>query len=130
METKNIIRTIYLYVATLIGLIMIVIGAYGFIDMGLKAYIFTEAEAYEKANYAQPIPYELSRIEKATKSDQFSAEEIKIMKEWLAKYEEKQEVDYVKSRRHREAAGNLGLLLVGLPLYLYHWGIVRRKKKA
>jgi len=45
---KNIIRTIYLYIFALLGLVLVIIGGVRFVDMGLKAFVFTKAEEEDK----------------------------------------------------------------------------------
>ena len=39
------------------------------------------------------------------------------------------EVNYVTAKRHRDASLNLSLILIGLPLYLYHWRIIKKETK-
>ncbi len=60
-------------------------------------------------------------------------EEKAAIKRWLADYEAWEErsgeVDPVTARRHRDASTNLALILAGLPLYIYHWGVIRREAK-
>ena len=36
-------------------------------------------------------------------------------------------IDPVRARREREAARSLAMILIGLPLYLFHWRIIRRE---
>ncbi len=46
MERKELIRTIYLYLFSLVGLVLVVIGLVQLVDLGLKAYVFTKADQY------------------------------------------------------------------------------------
>jgi len=48
MEKHSLVRTIYLYLFALVGLTLLVIGTVRFVDMGLKAFVFTKAEQAEK----------------------------------------------------------------------------------
>jgi hypothetical protein len=132
---KNpVIRTIYLYLFSLIGLVLVVMGSVGFIDMALKAYIFTQADA-EQALWARqpPMPYALERTERIAESDQLTEDEKNAVSNWIKDYESWQErqsaIDPVTAERHRSAARNLAQILIGIPLYLYHWGIIRRETK-
>jgi len=132
-----LIRTIYLYLFTLVGLALLVIGLVRFIDMGLKAFIFTKAEEEQRLyNRQPPIPYQIERIEKIEKvkdEEELSEEERALIRQWLADYESWQEksskVDPVTAERHRDASINLSMILVGLPLYFYHWRIIRKETK-
>ena len=44
MEKHSLIRTIYLYTFSLIGLVLIIIASVNMINLGLKTFIFTEAD--------------------------------------------------------------------------------------
>lgn len=131
------IRTIYLYLFALVGLALVIVGTVRFIDMGLKAFVFTKAEDPEKIQrtyYYYDVPISVPRIEQYQESGELTEEEITSLKAWLADYEKWQEeeakIDYLASKRHREASTNLAMILVGLPLYLYHWRIIRRETKS
>lgn len=124
------IRTIYLYLFALLGLIFVSIGGIRLIDMGLRTFIFREADAQDRLREPPPIAMMTrARVENATDDVLLSAEERQQLREMLAEYDRWKEradrVDPVKARRHREAAGSLAMILVGLPLYLYHWRRIR-----
>ncbi len=135
MEKHPLIRTIYLYLFTLVGLALLIVGAVRFLDMGLKAFVFTKAEDPEKIQrsyyYGSPLP--IASLEKYQDSEALNEEEIATLKLWLADYkkwaEEESKIDYLVSKRHRDASANLAMILVGLPLYLYHWRIIKKETK-
>ncbi len=135
MEKHSLIRTIYLYLFTLVVLALITVGGVRFVDMGLKVFVFTKAEEEQRLTYKQPLsmPYSVQRIEEFQDGEELSKEEKATIKQWLADYkdwqERKSKVDPVTARRHRDASMNLALILVGLPLYLYHWRIIKRETK-
>lgn len=135
MEKHSLIRTIYLYLFALVGLVLIIIGGVKFVDMGLKVFVFTQAEEEQRLIYKQPFspPYPVQRIEEFQEGKELSKEEKAAIKQWLADYKDWQErrarIDPVTARRHRDASMNLALILVGLPLYLYHWRIIKRETK-
>ena len=54
-----IVRTIYLYLFALVGLGMLVIGCSMIINLGLKAWVFTQADSQD-TYYSRPIPLYLS----------------------------------------------------------------------
>ena len=133
-KSDSIIRTIYLYLFALIGLAFLISGAVRFVDMGLKAFIFTKAEQEQKITFRQPtMPYSVEKIEILQDNEELSEEERVFIKEWLADYEEWKEeslsINYVDVQRHRDASSSLSMILVGLPLYLYHWEIIKRDVK-
>jgi hypothetical protein len=134
-EKHPLIRTIYLYLFTLIGLSLVVIGAVRFLDMGLKAFVFTKADEPEKArsNYYYLPPISSSKLEGLEEGGQLTDEELISLRSWLQDYQAMQEreaqIDYLASSRHRDASINLSLILVGLPLYLYHWRIIKKETR-
>lgn len=135
MNRHSFIRTIYLYLFALLGLILLIIGGVRFVDMGLKAFIFTKAEQEQRLTYKQPIyvPYPIQRIEEIQEGEELSEQEKAAIKQWLADYEDwkekRSQINPVTTRRHRDASLNLAMILIGLPLYLYHWGTIKRETK-
>jgi hypothetical protein len=139
LEKHPLIRTIYLYLFTLIGLALVVSGAVRFIDMGLKVFVFTKADDEQKLQryYSSPI-VPVSSIDKLqnyqqSTSSELTSEEKAALKTWLDDYQKYQEqagkIDYLASQRQRDASSSLAMILVGLPLYLYHWRLIRKETK-
>ncbi len=130
-----LIRTIYLYLFALVGLALLISGAVRFVNMGLKAFIFTKAEQAEEIDYKRPpvSPMAIEKIESLDEKTELSETQVALIEGWLEDYEEWKEeegkINYLTSRRHRDAATNTSLILVGFPLYLYHWLIIRRETK-
>lgn len=135
LEKHSLIRTIYLYLFTIVGLALLVTGGVKFIDMGLKMFVFTKAEEPERLQqmYYYPTPISVAKLETYQESGELTAEEKETLKDFLANYKEWQEkeanIDYVTSNRQREASNNLAMIIVGLPLYLYHWRIIKKETK-
>jgi hypothetical protein len=135
-EHYPLIRTIYLYLFALVGLALLISGSVRFVDMGLKAFVFTKAEQDMKVDYMRPMspPMTVEKIEQAGEGAELSESERIQIKNWLEDYDrweqERGEVDYLTSRRHKDAATNTSLILIGLPLYLYHWIIIKRETKG
>lgn len=76
------------------------------VDLGIKTFVFKDADKYEI--YA-PI--------KESETIQVSIEEQKL----------RQEKDS-RRQKERELSGALSMILIGLPLYLYHWNIIQKNK--
>jgi hypothetical protein len=126
------VRTVYLYVATLVGLGLIIAGGVQAFELVLKATILTQADAEEESWAKQPpMPYAIDTVKNVQQLDELTADQKALAAQWLEDYEqwsEQQErLDVVKSRRERQAASALGLLFVGIPVYLYHWLTIRRE---
>jgi hypothetical protein len=135
MEKHPLIRTIYLYLFTIVGLALLTAGGVRFVNMGLKAFVFTKADEPQRIQQKSYIsaPIAVERVEKYQEGEELSAEEKAAVKQWLEDYkkwqEESAKIDYVVSERHRDAATNLAMILIGLPLYLYHWSVIKKETK-
>jgi hypothetical protein len=113
---KNpIIRTIYLYLFALIGLAMLVVGTARIIDVGLKAWVFTEADNNE---YYEPRPLVVDQEGRATTTSEKMELSPKLSKD-----------DFARQQRHRDLASALSTIIVGLPLYMYHWSVIKKDNR-
>ncbi len=140
---KNpIIRTIYLYLFALVGLAMLVIGLSMIINLGLKTWIFTQADRVD--NYmSQPMPLYLNKEMATVENLQACQDKCSLTNEqktqianWLADYENWKNTEknrdpnfYQKQNRQRQAATAISLILVGLPLWLFHWSVIKKDNK-
>ncbi len=109
---KFSIRLLYLYLFSFIGLIIAVIGAIRLFELGLKVYVFKGADVYE---YTKPMPV---AVEGNTPS------EVDIKEDRSAQERE------TKRQRQREVSGALAMLFVGIPLYKYHWKLIKKEDKS
>ncbi|MFH1461294.1 MAG: hypothetical protein ABIF84_02640 [Patescibacteria group bacterium] len=136
-KTKHsLIRTIYLYLFALVGLVLLVIGTVNFINMALKAYVFTKAEDEERLyKITPPMPERIDQVKEIAQGEEvkLTNDQLYSIKSWLIDYqtwkERSEKIDPILSRRHRDASINLSLIIVGLPLFLYHWRIIRKETK-
>ena len=103
---KSWVRTVYLYTFSLIGLILIIIASVSLLNLGLKTVIFTDAD--EDFYYPRAPMIE---GENATKED-FEINE-----------------GYQRSQKQRELAQTIAMLIVGIPLYLFHWRTIKKENK-
>lgn len=119
-------------------------GPFRFIEMGLKAFVFTEFERQERLMHQMfhaPYSFPMSIVEIGKNQQKIEEEkeicltetEKEIFDRWSADYrrweEKRMEIDPVAVRRHQEASSNLAMILIGLPLYLYHWAIIKRETR-
>jgi hypothetical protein len=138
MEKHSMVRTVYLYLFALVGLALLITGTVKFLDMGLKTFIFKGADEPERIsqNYYYGYTPALEKIispEDVKNVEDLTDEEKQSLKEFIEGYqiwkEKSEKIDHLSSRRQQEASINLSMILVGLPLYLYHWGTIRREIK-
>jgi len=136
MEKQSVIRTIYLYIFSLLGLVLLIIGGVRFVNMGLKAFVFTQADEQQRIDFLRPPLYQIETLQKISDGElsQLSAEEKTQIKSMIQSYEawleRSNEVDPLTSRRHKDASISLAMILIGLPLYLSHWKMTKKESKA
>lgn len=103
------IRTIYLYLFSFVGLLTVVIGAVRMVDLGLKVFVFRDADRYE---YSVSVPVD-------GKTDDVMSEQ--AIREQVIREQ--------RRNRQREFSGAFAMLAVGLPLYLYHWKTIQKENR-
>jgi len=108
MSAIEWIKRIYVYLFSAIGLVLVVIGAVQFINLGLKMYVFTRADSY----YNYPLPI-------VTEKGQPAQPDQKMLDEY--------QKNNLVSQRQRDAANALAMIIVGAPLFLYHWRVARKQ---
>ena len=106
---KGNLRLLYLYLFSFVGLIIVVIGSVQIVNLGLKTFIFKDADRYEIAPMGYP---------KIEGQPQESAEN----------QQARQNRDLAR-QRERELSNSIALIAVGLPLYLYHWKTIQKEVK-
>ena len=142
----SLIRTVYLYLFALVGLALVVIGAVRLLDLGMKIYIFKEADKPESMRSTPPYPpfgilepqpvkrdQGIGQIRISEKTEKLTPDEKAALDQWLVEYQAWQEaqknIDYLRASREREASNSLAFMIIGLPLYLYHWAVIGRERK-
>ena len=139
----NFIRTIYLYLFTLVGLAVLVIGLGRLVDLGLKVFVFKNADGYENSYDMRPMPMllfdenakQVEEIQACGETCNLSKSQIAAIDSWLLDYQEwkdsgdDEKIDYRRQSRERQASGAISQIIVGLPLYLYHWIVIKRDRK-
>lgn len=134
MKKDSLIRTIYLYAFALLGLVLLVISGIRFLDMGLKAFIFTKADQEQRIAYKQPpIPYRMEKLEALSEGASLSITDKADLQQLIADYqawkETSADIDPITSRRQQTASSSLAMILIGLPLYSYHWSVIKKEHK-
>jgi hypothetical protein len=133
MKHYPLIRTIYLYLFAIIGLVLLVIGGVRFADMGLKTFVFTKAESdYESGRLVMaPCVSSVEKLGGIDSDKSFTEDEKNLIRQWLVEYKKQSEekVSYVTINRHKNASINMAMILIGLPLYLYHWLLIKKENK-
>lgn len=99
------IRLLYLYLFSFVGLLIAVIGSIQIIDLGLKTYVF---KVSEYSYYPEPMP---------------EGGKPGISREEAIKRNETEQKNQIK----RQLSTSLSMIMVGIPLYLYHWKTIKKE---
>lgn len=105
---KFSLRLLYLYLFSFVGLLITVIGSIQIIDLALKTYVF---KVTDYAYYPEPIKIEGMPAVDST--------------ELKRRGEEEQ-----SNQRKRNLSNSLAMILVGTPLYFYHWKTIKKEHKS
>ena len=120
-DKVKLIKTIYIYLVSFVALMMLVISCADIINQTLRAFVFTKADNY--GSYAKPAGCGINTPRTVADKKQMTAEEcIKMEKANMAREKENK-----IANRHRDFAKDISLIIVGLPLFYFHWRIARRK---
>ena len=90
----------------MVGLLIVVFGSISLINLGLKTYVFKDADRYT-VYIDQTLP----------KEQQVSPEE-----------QQRRQDEDIKRNRQRELSQAIASIAVGIPLYAYHWKKIQKEK--
>lgn len=117
------LRSIYFYLASFVGLMMLIIAVASIVNIVLKATIFTKADSYTLPTPEEDCsPERLKEIPTVT-----LAQCQKMVEESRASRETNR-----AASRQNDLAFDIGLLAAGIPLFAYHFSVVQglRRKMA
>lgn len=121
-EKIMILKNIYLYLVSFVALMMMVTALYSLIDTGLRTWVLTEADSNY---YNKPMMIERAIYDQEGEKRQMTEEEIQAEEE---KWEKNQEQNRTADLQ-RDLARNISILIIALPLFSYHWYLVRKKER-
>lgn len=102
------LRLLYLYLFSFVGLLIVVIGSIQFVDLGMRMFLFKDIDYYE-------VSPALDKEGKVVESD----------KDALMRQQRE-----VNRNRQRQFVSASSMILVGLPLYLYHWKTIKKERES
>lgn len=109
------LRLLYLYLFSFVGLLITVIGSIQIIDLGLKTYVF---KISEYPYFSQPFTPE--------GKTPVTPNEIAQQKVYSEEMKKQNEVEQ-ENQRKRQLSTSISMILVGIPLYLYHWKTIKKE---
>lgn len=101
------LRLLYLYLFSFVGLLITIIGSIGLLDLTFRTYVF---RVDERSYYPEPVMVE----GKST----YTKEDL-----------EKRAQTEADNSKKRQLSNDLAMILVGTPLYLYHWQTIKKESK-
>jgi hypothetical protein len=107
---KFSLRLLYLYLFSFVGLLITVIGSIQIVDLTLKTYFFKVSD-YSYYPEIMPVDGEKSFVITPEESMRRNEEES-------------------SNQRKRQVSNSLAMILVGVPVYLYHWKTIKRENNA
>jgi hypothetical protein len=114
------IKKVYLYLVSLISLIILVIAGIILINLALKTWVFPKAD---ENYYSSP----LAQCEGAPKpADGQQTVDNNCLPENIATQEKLAKEDR-KSQKQRDASQALAMIIVATPVFLYHWKLARKE---
>ncbi len=122
MSKSQIIKTVYFYLVSLIALMMVVFSTADLVNLGLKTWVFPKADLNE---YREPsCSYMIVKDPGMVETDE-------VYQQRIAECEANKvsEEDARVIRNQKAAVRDISFLFVGIPLFLYHWLIIRKEQK-
>lgn len=114
---------------------LVTFGSVRLLDLGLKIYVFKKAD--QPQIYKNFPPYPPIAIDQKTDdikySETITPEQKAALDRWVIEFkdwnENQKNIDYLASSREGTASNSFAMILIGLPLYIYHWRIIRKEAK-
>jgi len=112
----SIIRNIYFYLVTFVALMMVVFSTADIINIVLRTYVFTKAD--QAYYYSAPCAASVGNQDETNKTDCAQNRDFEI----------KQNKENMVSQRQRDIVRDISFILVGIPLFILHWNIVKKRE--
>jgi hypothetical protein len=131
MSTKSkLIRTIYLYTAALVSLIFVAVGTGTVLNTVLRAYVFPKAESggYSRCNEA-PSVCSFPEVQKSNATADQKTELDKIIQDYENWKKNNAGEECFSAERQRSIVDAITMLIIALPICLFHWRLIKRDKE-
>ena len=119
------IKSIYFYLVSFVALMMVVFSTADIINIALKTLVF---KAADKDMYYMP-PCAI-QMEAAARPDVKSAPAVSVEDcEKQNESNKKQQETGRMAQKQRDVVRDISMIVVGIPLFLIHWRILRKKEE-
>ena len=124
MSKGKVIKSIYFYLVSFVALMMVVFSTANIINNILKTYVFTKADRYDfYPAYVPGCELERPMETKGPTSSLPSKEECEKQR----KIQEENNTKSRSSQLQRDTVRDISMIVVGIPLFIWHWRIIRKK---
>ena len=113
------LKTVYLYLVSLICVIVFVIGAVILINTALRTWVFPVNSDF----YYGPMPVDACTAQNLKDNTLFGT------KEECVKYYEDQQTKNAVNQRNIDLAEGVAMTVVSFPIWLFHMYLAKREKK-
>lgn len=107
------IKKVYLYLVSLISLVILVVAGIMLINLALRTWVFTKADDNYYSSYCPAIA-------EKTPDGQSVSQPRECTDDQYAK-------DQRSAQKQRDAAQALAMILVASPVFYYHWKLARKE---
>jgi len=116
---KKIVWNLYLYIFSTVGLVIFIVGGITLVNVVLKTYVFqlTHYQEYWYDPYSCEYKVDLD-------GNYITGEEKVACEE---KAEEERVISDADARK-RDLATGVAQVVVGTPVWIYHWMVIRKKR--
>lgn len=119
------IKKIYLYLVSVIALVIWVVGSIMLLNMALKTWVFPKADNVNYYAYPAKVDCERMKAEKLANSTAYMDPACDN-----PKYAEEQEMRAQEERsaqKQRDASQALAMIIVAMPVWYGHWRLARKE---
>ncbi len=113
------IKKVYLYLVSLVSLVILIIAGIMLINMALKTWVFPKAD---QNYYASPMYVNCAAMDEASRKIEPACTD----PDWQAKEEMRVKEDRA-AQKQRDTAQALAMIIVATPVFLYHWKLARKE---
>jgi len=127
METTSpktvLIKMIYFYLVALIGLLMVAFSSADLVNIGLRTWVFPKADLNQ---YPQPTCSDMvvKALDAAETDAQYQARLTDCEKTRISDDEAR------AIQKQKDAVRDISFIVVGIPLFLYHWIVIRKDRRS
>ncbi len=118
------IKKVYLYLVSLISLVILVIASIMLINLALKTWVFTKAD--DSYYYPPKLDCPANLPDDASKSEGIYVDPGCSDPNYVEN-ERKAEMDRRAAQKQRDAATAIAMIIVAAPVFYYHWKLARKE---